>query len=74
MPKGEAGFRRAPLWVDPVPWIPAFAGMTTIRTRIPGIVIPAKAGIHFYCLNCADLPSCVAANATVRYTKWANLE
>jgi hypothetical protein len=28
-------------------WIPAFAGMTTFRVRVPGIVIPAKAGIHF---------------------------
>jgi hypothetical protein len=27
-------------------WIPAFAGMTTFRLRVPDIVIPAKAGIH----------------------------
>jgi hypothetical protein len=29
-------------------WIPAFAGMTTSRVRVPDIVIPAKAGIHFH--------------------------
>jgi hypothetical protein len=28
-------------------WIPAFAGMTTFRVRVPGIVIPVQAGIHF---------------------------
>ena len=32
-------------------WIPAFAGMTTFRVRVHCIVIPAKAGIHFHCLN-----------------------
>ena len=31
--------------------IPALAGMTAFRVRVPGIVIPAKAGIHFSCLN-----------------------
>jgi hypothetical protein len=34
-----------------VRWIPAFAGTTAFRARVPGIVIPAKAGIHFDYLN-----------------------
>jgi hypothetical protein len=32
-------------------WIPAFAGMTGFRVRVPGNVIPAQAGIHFDYLN-----------------------
>jgi hypothetical protein len=32
-------------------WIPAFAGMTRFKAGVPGIVIPAKAGIHWQCLN-----------------------
>jgi hypothetical protein len=32
-------------------WIPAFAGMTIFRAPVPAIVIPAKAGIQFQCLN-----------------------
>jgi hypothetical protein len=34
-----------------VPWIPAFAGMTIFEAHVRGVVIPAKAGIHFHCLN-----------------------
>jgi hypothetical protein len=32
-------------------WIPAFAGMTRFKAPVPGVVIPAKAGIHCQCLN-----------------------
>jgi hypothetical protein len=48
-PKTEASLIQTPTRREQ--WIPAFAGMTRFKAGVPGIVIPAKAGTHWQCLN-----------------------